>query len=149
MIEIREIDPSEHAAGITALGMSSVEELRVFSDLMSPNPSLPQYEALHKNGLMLTLGAFDGDKIVGFSINIISVAMHYAGTNLAQVDFIYLHKDYRSGRNGLKLIRATEDAARARGANILVFGAKEGTSLISLLPKLGYTISEVAFCKEL
>lgn len=155
MIEIREVDPVEFThnsdieAALRELTQYSLGELGKFPAVMTASPDVDKYRAFAKAGILRALLAYDGPKIVGYSTNIVVSALHHSHVIMAQNDLLYLHPDYRNGKQGLRLIRETEAMVKRAGASILVFGCKEGTTLISLLPKLGYTVGEIAFCKEL
>ena len=148
-MEIRQIKTTEHIDEAWELLEMHREELATYKHLMALKPDMPRYKILEDAGKLIGLGLFDGDKIVGYSILILTHTMHYADLFIAQNDLIYIHPDYRKGKWGLKLIKATEDAARERGIKMILWHGKEKTSFSELMPKLGYIVQDIMFSKEL
>jgi GNAT superfamily N-acetyltransferase len=148
-IELREIDATRYIPDAWPLLEDHREELATNKALMVLKPDLPVYIQLEDNGALLSIGAFDGDTIVGYSVNIISRNLHYADVLMCQNDVLYLDPHYRTGPNGLRLIRETERLAKERGCNLVLWHAKPGTNLLHMLPKLGYGTQDVVFSKGL
>lgn len=109
------------------------EELAKRKDLMRLQPDWDKYKLIEDAGMLLALSAYVDDKLAGYSINIIDSHLHYSGLRYAQNDLLFLHKDYRTGSLGLRLIRETQIAARERGAGMMMWHAKPGTTLHKLL----------------
>lgn len=109
-----------------------------------------RYAELEQRGMLLSLFALDDDDhIAGYSINVIAMNMHSADTKYVQNDALFLHKSHRKGREGIRLMKETEKAAKGIGAKILIWHAKEQTGLDRLLPLLGYEVLDVMYSKEL
>lgn len=117
--------------------------------LMVLKPDVPRYQALEAAGALLSLVAYVGEEIVGYSVNIVSPHLHYADLLCAHNDVLFVAKAYRESSLGLKLIRDTERMAKARGAHLMLWHAKEATTLASILPKMGCKVQEIIFSKEL
>lgn len=148
-LDIREIDATQYIADAWPLLADHREELATNKELMILKPDMPVYIHLEDNGALLSLGAFDGDRIVGYSVNIMSRNLHYADLMMCQNDVLYLDPAYRTGPNGLRLIRETERLARERGCHLMLWHAKPGTNLLAMLPKLGYGTQDVVFSRGL
>jgi GNAT superfamily N-acetyltransferase len=125
------------------------EELATYKHLMVLKPNLESYQKLEDAGKLIGLGLYDEDKIVGYSVLILTTALHYSDLIIAQNDLIYIHPDYRKGKWGLKLIYATEEAAREKGIKMILWHGKEKTIFSELMPKLGYIVQDIMFSKEL
>ena len=82
-------------------------------------------------------------------MNILTPHLHYQNLLCCHNDMLYLHPTHRQGWTGLKLIRATQAAARERGAQFMLWHAKEGTDLHALLPRLGCRVQDVVFSEVL
>jgi GNAT superfamily N-acetyltransferase len=109
-----------------------------------------KYALLESQGMLLSLFAHaDDGSLVGYSVNILSQNMHSADTKVAQNDSLYLHPDHRKGMAGVRLMHETEAQAQLRGAQIMVWHAKEQSGLDRLLIKLGYGVLDVLYSKEL
>lgn len=66
-----------------------------------------------------------------------------------QNDLLFVAEEHRKTRVGLDLIRETEKQAFARGAEMMLWHAKENTSLSILMPKLGYSVQDIIYSKVL
>lgn len=117
--------------------------------LMVLKPDLPKYEALEAMGKLLGLVAYDGETMVGYSVNLISPHMHYADLVCAYNDVLFVASAYRETKLGLQLIRETERACKARGVHLMLWHAKEDTALSKILPRMGCRVQEIIYTKEL
>ena len=148
-VTIREISVSKQIGQVGDLLREHWLELAKNRELMVLKPDAARYKAMEKAGIVLALGAFDGDVMVGYSVSLLGPHLHYADLVFAQNDVIYVAQAYRNGRTGIRLIQAAEAQAKARGARMLVWHAKQGTALDSLLPRLGYGVQDILHSKEL
>lgn len=112
------------------------------------NPDLQRYQLLEDAGLIVAVGAYDGDELVGYSINVLSVHLHYQ-LPMGRNDVLYLAPAYRQGHNGNALMDATRDALQRRGAAFAVWSAKPDTPLHKLLEHGGATVLETVFHEAL
>ena len=153
MPTIREILISDYLADLGPLFVEQQAEIgedRAIGLPLAPSPDYDRYEALDAIGMGLALGVFDDDdEIVGYSSNIIAQSMHYRNLVVCQNDAIYLHSAYRRGTLGLRLMRETERAARARGADMIVWQCKPQTSLHALLARSGYGLQDLVYTRSL
>lgn len=117
--------------------------------LMVLKPDVARYEALEAAGCLLGLFAYVDGEIVGYSVNVLSPHLHYADLVCAHNDVLFIAKSHRNSPLGLRLIRETERAAKARGAHIVLWHAKEATPLAQILPRMGCKVQEIMFSKEL
>lgn len=143
---IKVTDKIQEAWGLLELHR---EELATYKHLMTLKPDIEKYKALENAGNLIGLALYDDDKIVGYSIFIITSALHYSDLIMAQNDILYVHPDYRKTKWGLALIRASEKAIRERGIRMIMWHGKENTSFSELMPKLGYIVQDILFSKEL
>lgn len=124
------------------------EELAKHKGLMVLAPDRALYERMEP--LTVALGLFDRDNFVGYSVNFFCEHHpHYRGLSILQNDVLFVSQSYRLGGAGIRLIRATEDAGRARGASLMVWHAKPDTDLEHILPRMGCQVLDVLFSKEL
>lgn len=107
------------------------------------------YAAMDAAGGLFCLGVYDYGELVGYSVNFLSAAMHYRHLTVCQNDLLLIAKAYRIGRIGLKLMAATEVEAKARGAGLMLWHAKEGTNLDKLLRRRGYGVQDIVYSKGL
>lgn len=145
MTEIRLSNVDEMLANAGNLFSEHWEEIALNKQVMVLKPDEAKYRTLEANGTLLILGAFDGDRVVGYSVNIVTNHLHYADLTVCNNDLLFVTEDKRCGRLGLQLIRETEKAAKQRGANLMLWHAKPGTALEKMMPRLGYGVQDIIF----
>lgn len=124
-------------------------ELALDKRLMVLKPNTKVYEGLELENRVIALGAFVGDEMVGYSVNVLVQHLHYADLLVAQNDIVFIASAHRHGRLGIALIQRTEIAAKERGAKLMLWHAKQRTALEQLLPRMGYGVFETILSKEL
>lgn len=118
--------------------------------VMVLDPDVEVYKALEDRGLLIALGAYQDDTLVGYSVTmLVQKHLHYAGLCYGQNDVIFVDAAYRAGRLGLQLIRETERIAKERGAQMIFWHAKPTTPFDALLPRLGYGVQDIIYSREL
>ena len=125
------------------------EEIARNKQIMKLKPNYHLYEALNSTGWLFIYVAMQDDVCIGYSMNIMMHHLHYADLRVAQNDILFVKKELRGGRLGLRLLRATEDHARSNGCKLMLWHAKENTALDKLLPKLKYGVQEIMYSKEI
>jgi predicted GNAT superfamily acetyltransferase len=147
IIETTIADKIEHVPGLLE---AHWHESARNKHLMVLKPDVQRYRLLEASGALLSLVAYGDDgQIVGYSVNIVSPHLHYADLLCAHNDVLFVAKEHRGSSLGLKLIRDTERACKARGVHLMLWHAKEDTTLASILPKMGCKVQEIIFTKEL
>ena len=148
--EIREVtNIADAIIANEALGREHYDEIALNKSVMVYAPDIEKYKALEAHGSLLTLGVFEGEKLVGYSVNILYQHIHYKEMLVAHNDMIFIHQDNRLGTLGLKLIKATTSACRERGAHMMMWHAKQNSKLAHLFPKLGCTVQDIIFSEVL
>lgn len=125
------------------------DEIALNKNVMKLLPNWEKYYELEKAGMILCIGAFLGEECIGYSINFFTNHMHYKELFYMQNDLLFVAEEHRKTRLGLDLIRATEKLAHAKGADLMLWHAKENTTLCSLMPRLGYKIQDIIYSKVL
>ena len=125
------------------------EEIARNKQVMKLKPNYHLYEALNSTGWLFIYVAMQDDVCIGYSMNIMMHHLHYADLRIAQNDILFVKKEFRGGRLGLRLLKATEDHARSEGCKLMLWHAKENTALAKLLPKLKYGVQEIMYSKEI
>ena len=118
------------------------EEIARNKQIMKLKPNYQLYEALNSTGWLFIYVAMRDDVCIGYSMNIMMHHLHYADLRIAQNDILFVKKEFRGGRLGLRLLKVTEDHARSEGCKLMLWHAKENTALAELLPKLKYGVQE-------
>jgi hypothetical protein len=125
------------------------DELVKLKDVFVVNGDYDKYEHLEQSGSLISLLAFYEDELVGYSINLLSNHLHYKDVLVCYNDLLFVHPSKRNTPLGLKLIRETEQAAKEEGAEIMLWHAKVDSSLDKILPRLGNSLHEHIYLKEL
>jgi GNAT superfamily N-acetyltransferase len=125
------------------------DEIALNKQVMVLKPDTERYRAMESAGMVLILAAYLGDELVGYSVNFLTHHLHYADLHVASNDLLFVTPEYRASRVGLQLIRATEAAAKERGAKLMLWHAKEHTALATLMPRLGYGVQDIIFSREI
>jgi GNAT superfamily N-acetyltransferase/quercetin dioxygenase-like cupin family protein len=118
--------------------------------VMVLKPDRARYEQLDEAGALLCIAAIDPDgEIVGYSVSFIGPHIHYADLITCNNDVLFLRADLRASRIGMRLLSETERVAKARGAKLMLWHAKEHTALATIMPRLGYGVQDIIFSKEI
>ena len=101
-----------------------------------PDPLFSAYRQMEAAGMLVSIGAWDEDKLVGYVM--VGVALHLNYQVLAgHHDLLFVDKAHRQGSNlGMRLIRAAEKGAKERGAKWLFWHAKPDSALATILRAL-------------
>lgn len=145
------IQPCEHGQLLDQIGELAVchwQELETeFSDRV-PEPDRSVYDAMAAaRGLIAFSATVDG-AVVGYASAFVCRHPHYDMV-LAHHDTLYLHPAHRNGSTGLRLMKAIEQEAFARGAERMMWTAKPGSAFERILTGKGYRAEEIVYCKEL
>jgi predicted GNAT superfamily acetyltransferase len=122
-------------------------ELAVSQAAMRLAPDAQRYRAVEAAGGLLALVMRAGGQAVGYSINFLSNPIHHAETLLVINDAFFVDASHRA-ELGLRLMRATRDAARQRGAARLWWTAKPHTAMDAIL-RTRCAVEETVFTEDL
>ena len=125
------------------------EEVARNKHLMVLDPALELYSRIEKSGALFAVMCRHGEKIVGYSVNILSRNLHYRSLIMCTNDVLFIAKEHRVGRTALRIIEATEREAAKRGARMMLWHAKEQTALAAILPRMGCSVQDIIYSKEL
>ena len=124
-------------------------ELAKNKHLMQLSPDVERYKLMEASGNVIALFAYERDSLIGYSVSFIASHLHYSNLVYAQNDVLFVAREHRKGRTGLALIKETEDAAKRAGCQMIIWHAKQGTALDSLMPRLGYGVQDIMYSREL
>lgn len=91
-------------------------------EIGAPNPQVETYYAMEKANVLHAIGAFDGDRLLGFILPIVIALPHY-GVVTATVESFFVAEAERKHGIGLRLLRAAEDLVRLLGAKAMLVSA--------------------------
>lgn len=94
-------------------------------------PDLPRYAYLESKGMMLTLGAYCDNQMVGYSTCLFYRHGHH-NTLMAVNDSLYVIPNFGKGV-GMLLIRQTEKHTKKFGVDCMLWSAKPGSVLDLIL----------------
>lgn len=95
------------------------------------------YRQLDEMGLLTITGAFSGEKLAGIAVMMLQPHPHYPTRIVAINDVLYLRPEHRRGTTGIQLMRFAIDAARSKGATMIEWHVKPGSSLEFIARRMG------------
>lgn len=125
------------------------EEIALNQNVIKLNPDWDAYFDLEDKGILKVFTARTEDKLVGYFVVICRSHLHYKDHLFAFNDVLYLHKDYRKGFTGAKLMKFAEKCLKEDGISVLVVNTKRHKPFDILLSWLGYKHVENVYTKLL
>tara|TARA_R100000353_G_scaffold19356_1_gene17898 strand:+ start:28 stop:492 length:465 start_codon:yes stop_codon:yes gene_type:complete len=149
MITIKLATVDEMLAQATVLFEEHYEEIARNKQIMKLKPDEKTYHQMEEMRKIFILSAWQDDVLIGYSVNFVTNHLHYADLVIAQNDLLYITKEKRGSRAGLRLIKETENYAASLGCKLMLWHAKENTTLSAILPKMKYGVQDIIYSKEL
>lgn len=148
--EIRPISAADSIAEAGPLLREHWIELAKHREVMVLDPDVEQYRSLEAADALISLGAFVDGQMVGYSVGIyLERHLHYRGMAVVSNDVLFVSRAYRNEGVGHALMTETERLAKERGAKLVLWHAKYGTTLDALLFDQGYGIQDVIYGRVL
>ena len=113
------------------------------------DPDVEAYGRLWDAGYAFAVAAFVGDEVVGYAVITVVPHPHNPAVIVAANDALFVAPAYRNGITSGRLILAAEAEAKRRGARKIVWHARAGTPLATMLQTHGYTPIDVCVGKDL
>lgn len=148
-VSIRNDDAYSAREHVEGLLQEHYDEVAKNKDLMVLDPDWDKYFVLEEAGKLITVLAFEGSTCVGYCVSLLDTHLHYKGLLHSLNDVIFLHRDHRASSLGLRLIKQTEDEARARGAQLMLWHAKEGSALSKIMQAKRRPVQDIVYSHEL
>lgn len=101
------------------------------------------YEAMEQAGILVFISCRRDSALIGYSAFVVKPHPHYKSTVFAMNDVIFLKEEFRRGRIGYGLIKASENAVRDKGAEKISWHVKITNDWTALLSRMGYEIEEM------
>lgn len=112
-------------------------------------PSRQIYETAQANGVLLALGAFHNEELVGYATAVLTEHAFNPTVKMCLTDALFVSPAYRSGTLPGKLMLTVERIAKERGAKFVMWHTRAGTKLADVLRKRGYLDADTVVMKEL
>ena len=125
------------------------KEIALNQDKIKLNPDWDVYSELEQQGKLKIFTARDNDTLVGYFVVVTGVNMHYKDHTFACNDIIYLHKDYRKGFAGIKLIKFAKKCLTEDGVSVLAINTKVHQPFDKVLERLGFNLIERVYSSYL
>ena len=114
---------------------------------LNPDPAL--YDMAEQANSWFGLAAYDGDKMIGYSSAWLMRHPFNPSVIFASSEALYVKPGYRSGTAPARLIKATEQEAKAIGAVRMMWHTRAGTRFADMLRRRGYEDLDVVVMKEI
>ena len=125
------------------------EEIALNQDKIKLNPDWNAYHNLEIEGKLKIFTARDSDRLVGYFVVILGTNIHYKDHVFASNDVIYLHKDYRKGFAGIRLIKFAKKCLTEDGISVLTINTKVHQPFDKVLERLGFNLIERVYSSYL
>lgn len=142
MIEVRQGSLADNIDHMDALFSANWDETGFDFPLRLDKERYKQFEAL---GILVIVGAFEGDRVVGYSLA--SVLPHPFNPDVifCNSDVLFVHRDYRHTSAGVRLMAETKREAKARGAHRIFWHARGNTEFARMLRKRNLHLADEVF----
>ena len=117
----------------TRLYTDHYDEIALNKEVMTLSPDWKQYYLLEEKNRLVSLGAWLGSEMVGYSVSQVCWHLHYETLKFLANDVLFLAKEHRASGVGAQLIDATIDMARKTHCKMITFHAKPATALCRML----------------
>ena len=124
-------------------------EIALNQNKIKLNPDWDVYKELEQEGKLKIFTARDNGTLVGYFVVVVGVNMHYKDHTFACNDVIYLHKDYRKGFAGIKLIKFAKKCLTEDGVSVLTINTKVHQPFDRVLERLGFKLIERVYSSYL
>lgn len=123
------------------------DEIAHNKDKIRLRPDWERYYALDDGGLILNIGAYDGDKLVGYYISFLMPHLHYSDDLFAMCDIVFILPEYRVGTTGYKMFKFHEEVCKERGVSVMTMHVKTDNDFSPLMERLEWKWAEKLFTK--
>lgn len=145
-IEIREIQTRDYSGDMATMTQMQREEAKWQFPLQ---PDLARCQAMLDSGVLFWFGAFDGDRMIGYSTAYVVPHDYNPEILCTFSQALFVLPAYRKSSAAFKLMRATEAKGKALGARLIYWNLVAGTDLPKALAKRGYREADIVMEKEL
>lgn len=152
-VSVREVAALEGYHLVERLLERHWDEIAKFKEITVIKPDLTRYQRADEEGRFIGLVAecscHHGPEVIGYSANFLGQNLHYSDVRFAQNDVLYVMPEHRRSTAGARLMAETIRLAKSKGAQLMLWHAKENTALNALLPRHGYEVMDVIWAKRI
>jgi hypothetical protein len=148
-MRIERITVAEMRRESVGLLVEHYEELCQSQDVFKLAPDWAKYTFMESTGVLLALGLWHEEDLVGYVVFFISRHPHYRNQLTASNDVLFLAKAHRNGFAGIRLIKEAERRLTAMGVVKVFWRVKFETLLGPILERMGYAKEEYTVAKTL
>jgi GNAT superfamily N-acetyltransferase len=147
MITFCQEDYFECIDEINLLLKSHWEEVGTDKDKIPMDVDFAYYADAARAGILHVMVARNEGELVGYHSTFVRPHVRYKSTLMGFVDVYFLHKDFRRGSTGIRLLRAAEQSLKARGVKKILTGTKLSLDRGKVFEHLGYHAAETTYTK--
>lgn len=123
------------------------EEVAAFPDIpLAPDESM--YDLMQYQGRLRCYTVRHNQDLIGYAVFFLVRHAHY-NVRMAQQDVLFVARDRRQGRVGIKLIQYAESRLRAEGVDMIAHHVKTTNGVQKVLERLGYKEVDRVLIKRL
>lgn len=123
------------------------QEIAINKQKIKLNPHWDAYQELEKENQLRIYTARENQNLVGYFVLIIGMNLHYKDHVFAVNDVLYLHKDWRRGLTGVKLVKFAEKCLKKEGVSVMTINTKTHRPFDKLMEYLKYNMVERVYQK--
>jgi GNAT superfamily N-acetyltransferase len=124
-------------------------EIALYQDQFPLNPDYEKYKTLDAAGMAHVVTARANGSLIGYCISFVMPHLHYQDCIVAMNDILFIKKEYRHGRTGMKMIAFTEEELKKLGVHRMIIHVKAQHDFSPLLLHIGFAETERNFEKLL
>jgi len=132
---------------ISLLLESHWEEVGTDRDKIPMDVDYEQYAQAALQGILHVMVARSHGTLIGYHSTFVRPHIRYKSTLMGFVDVYFLHKDFRRGSTGIRLLKAAEKSLKARGVKKIQSGTKLSLDRGKVFEHLGYRAAETTYTK--
>lgn len=125
------------------------QEIALNKDVIKLKPIWSEYKKLEDNKQFYLITARMEKQLVGYSAFFLKPHIHYEDTIVASNDVLFLKKEYREGRIGLKLIKFSEQKMKELGAHKITWHIKVTNDFRPMFHRMNYIDEDIIIGKIL
>lgn len=125
------------------------QEIALDKEEIPLDPDWSLYDRAHQKGIVNITTIRDGERLVGWYVNLVQAHPHYKTTLFGFLDLYYVLPAYRLPTVGMRLFGEMEKAMRALGVKELISITKMHHNIAPVFDRLGWRETGITYTKIL